>query len=392
MKLYNVMIIGATGLVGKTLVQTLSKRNFPIKDLTLFATINSVGKNIMYKEKNISVLQLTKQNVIEKECDIAFLCADENVSKQYAPLLIKKGVIVIDNSSAFRLLSTVPLVVPEINANTIPNTIIDNINTIIENKNRIIENKNRIIENKNSIIEDENRISEDENSIIEDENRISEDENVEKYFKNINDLQKQGILISNPNCSTIISALPLAPLNKKFKLKKVVLSTYQAVSGAGSDGIYDLVSAPPLKKFPFSIKNNALAQIGEFNKNGFSTEEMKLINELPKILEINNLSVIATAVRVPIINCHSVSIYAEFEDAINQKEINALLNNCKGVKYYNPSSLDYPMPITSNGKDYVSVGRLRIHNENSLSIWVVGDNLLKGAALNAIQIAELFLK
>lgn len=324
MKEYKLAIVGATGLVGRMVMQILGERNLPIKEYALFASINSAGKKFTILGKEYEVKELT-ENSFDEGFDFAIFSAGGEVSKKYAPIAAKKGCIVVDNSSYFRMHDNVPLVVPEVN--------------------------------------------------FEDA------------------LYNNGI-IANPNCSTIQAVLPLKAIDDKYSIKRIVYSTYQAVSGAGRYGLEDLENVSgeiPLKKFAHPIYNNCLPHIDVFMENGYTKEEMKMINETRKILHKPNLKITATTVRVPVTNSHSESINVEFENDFKMKELLETLKNFPGIILEDDPSINlYPMAINATGHDEVFVGRVR-RDESvpyGVNLWVVADNIRKGAASNAVQIVE----
>ncbi len=324
---YNVAIVGATGKVGRTFLQILEKRNFPIKNLYLYASKKSAGKTLRFKNENLKVIELNQENIIDN-INFAFFSAGGDASSKFSPMFAKKNTIVIDNSSTFRMNNDVPLIVPEVNG-----------------KDSLINN---------------------------------------------------GI-IANPNCSTIQAVVALKPLHDKFKIKRIIYSTYQAVSGAGNYGVLDLnvEDEKNLKKFQYLIKGNLIPQIDLFLDNGYTKEEMKMINETKKILKDSSINVTATCVRVPVENGHSESINVEFENEINLDEIFDALKNFNGLSVIDDTKNNsYPMPLYISGKDDVYVGRIRLDEscKNAINMWVVSDNILKGAALNAVQIAEYIIK
>lgn len=329
MKGYNVAIVGATGLVGRKMLQVLEERNFPIRNLLLLASEKSIGVELKFKDESIKVEKLTTMKF--KNVDIALFSAGSNISIEFAPEAVKQGCIVIDNSSAFRLNKDVPLVVPEVNR--------------------------------------------------------------EEIFKH------NGI-IANPNCSTIQLVVVLKPLHDKFKIKRVIVSTYQSVTGAGKRGLDQLMdeinggkSANP--KFPHQIAFNCIPHIDEFYEDGYSKEEHKIIRETQKIMNDKNIKITATCVRVPTVGGHSESVNIEFEKGFDIGEIKKVLSNSPGIIVMDePFSNIYPMPILSNERDEVFVGRIRRDTsvENGLNLWIVADNLRKGAATNAVQIAEEIIK
>ncbi|WP_300357122.1 aspartate-semialdehyde dehydrogenase [Fusobacterium sp.] len=323
-----VAIVGATGLVGTMFLKVLEERDLKITNLYLFASKRSVGKKIKFREKEYSVEELT-ENSFDREIDIALFSAGGEISKKYAPLASEKGILVIDNSSAWRMKEKVPLIVPEVNR--------------------------------------------------------------EFAFEN------KGI-IANPNCSTIQCMLPLKVLHEKYGLKRVIYNTYQAVSGTGQKGIEDLqngLKGMEAKTYPHQIVNNCLPHIDSFLDNGYTKEEMKMINETRKILNISNLPITATCVRVPVLNSHSISITAELEKDFNIEDIRTEFSNFQGIKVVdNPKENLYPLASDATGQDKVLVGRIRkdFSADKSINFWVVADNIRKGAATNAIQIAEIFMK
>ena len=328
MKKYNVAIVGASGLIGNKFIEILEERNFPVENLFLFASEKSAGKTISFKNKAYAIEKLDDDSFSKYKIDIALFSAGAKISKKFAPIASCSGATVIDNSSAWRMDKTVPLVVPEINPD----------DTFLH----------------------------------------------------------KGI-IANPNCSTIQALLVLKPLHDAFKIKRVIISTYQAVSGAGNSGIEDLENginniAP--KKFHYPIYNNCIPQIDIFNDLGYTKEEIKLVNETRKIFH-ENINLTATTVRVPVKNCHSEAINVEFENPFDIGHVIATLEKAPGVKLVNNiNNLQYPMPINADGKDDVLVGRIRrdFTVDIGLNLWVVADNVRKGAATNAIQIAELLIK
>ncbi len=328
MKKYNVAVCGASGMVGNMMLQVLAERNFPIKNLRVFSSAKSAGKEIEFKNKKY-ILEELKEDSFDQKIDIALFSAGGSVSAKYAPIAASKGCIVIDNSSHFRMDDNIPLVVPEVNP-----------------------------------------------------------EDIKKH---------QGI-IANPNCSTIQSVLPLKPLYDKYGIKRVIYSTYQAVSGAGVAGYNDLkngINGEEPKKFDYPIAFNLIPQIDVFLDNGYTKEEMKMVNETKKILGDDKISITATTVRVPVYNSHSVAINIELEKDFDIEEVKNLIANYDGLILYDDiKNNKYPMPIISSGKDEVFVGRIRrdFSRENSLNLFCVADNIRKGAASNAVQIAEKLIK
>ena len=328
MKKFKIAIVGATGLVGRTALQVLEEKKLPIETYGLFASKKSAGTTFSILGKDYIVEELT-ENSFDAGFDFAIFSAGGEISKKYAPIAAEKGCIVVDNSSYFRMHDDVPLVVPEVNL-------------------------------------------------------------ADAY-------QHHGI-IANPNCSTIQAMLPLKALEDKYRIKRVVYSTYQAVSGAGKEALYDLEntdSSQPLRKFPYPIYNNCLPHIDVFMENGYSKEELKMINETRKILHRPDLKVTATTVRVPVSNSHSESINIEFEKNFEMDDLMETLRNFPNLILQDePSSNLYPMAITATGHDEVFVGRVRRDESVSsgINLWVVADNIRKGAASNAIQIVEKLMK
>ena len=321
---YKLAIVGATGLVGRTALKVLEEKNLPISQYEFFASKKSAGSAVKFLGKDYVVKELDEHS-FDSGFDFAIFSAGGDVSKKFAPIAASKGCIVVDNSSAFRMDDNVPLVVPEVNPEDIKNN--------------------------------------------------------------------HGI-IANPNCSTIQAVVPLKPLDEKYKIKRIVYSTYQAVSGAGKNGVDDLkntLNGLEPKKFPHSIANNCLPHIDVFLEDGYSKEELKMINETRKILHRPDLRVTATTVRVPVLNSHSESINVEFENDFNLDELKELLANSPGVIVQdNPSANVYPLASNASGSDEVFVGRIR-RDESipfGINMWVVADNVRKGAASNAIQIVE----
>ena len=319
-KIYKVAIVGATGLVGRTILKVLEEKNFTNVQYTLFASSKSAGQKIEFLGKNYIICEL-KEDSFDTGFDYAIFSAGANTSKKFAPIASSKGCVVIDNSSAFRMDNTVPLVVPEVN----PEKIYDN----------------------------------------------------------------HGI-IANPNCSTIQAMLPLKILDEKYEIKRIVYSTYQAVSGAGKKGLEDL------EKLEDGIfYNNCVPHIDGFLDDGYTKEEHKMINETRKILDKPNLPITATCVRVPVKNCHSESINVEFKNKIDIYEIKTLLQNADNIILADDIENNiYPLARKADGNDEVFVGRIRqdFSVENGINFWCVADNLRKGAASNAVQILELLLE
>lgn len=322
--MYNVAIVGATGNVGRKFLEILEERNFPVKELYLFASKRSAGKTLKFKGEDVLVEELCKANIENKKIDFALFSAGGSVSLEFAPIFAKHGAVVIDNSSAWRMDKEVPLVVPEVNPEDV------------------------------------------------------------KWHKGI---------IANPNCSTIQAMVALKPLYDKYGIKRIVYSTYQAVSGAGIQGILDLQEGTT-KKFPYPILGNVIPHIDVFLDNGYTKEEIKMIEETKKILHDDNLRITATTVRVPVLNAHSESINVELNSEFELENVIDLFNSSKGIIVHDDvENLKYPTPLELSGKDEVFVGRIRrdFSLDNGLNLWVVADNIRKGAALNAIQIAEILI-
>ena len=320
-----IAVVGATGLVGSKMLEVLNERKFPISELILVASEKSVGKFISFQNKSI-IIQSMEQAIAAKP-QIAIFSAGGNVSLEWAPKFAKAGITVIDNSSAWRMDKTKKLVVPEINANELT---------------------------------------------IEDK------------------------IIANPNCSTIQMVVVLNPLHKKYKIKRVVVSTYQSVTGTGAKAVDQLLNerksgSSAQMAYKYSIDLNVIPQIDLFLENGYTKEEMKMVNETKKIMGDSSIELTATAVRIPVMGGHSESVNIEFEKEFELNEVFQILNNTKGIVVQDdPKNQLYPMPITSHNKDEVFVGRIRRDEsqKNTLNLWIVADNLRKGAATNAIQIAE----
>jgi len=328
MKNYKVAIIGATGLVGRTFLKVLKERNFPVEKLYLYASANSAGKKIEFNGTEYTVMELTDEN-IANDIDIALFSAGGGVSLEYAPKFKAKGAVVIDNSSAWRMDKNIPLVVPEANPEALKN--------------------------------------------------------------------HPGI-IANPNCSTIQVMPILKVLQEKYGLKRVIYSTYQAVAGSGQKGLNDLeanLKGEPSKGYPHQIAFNALPHIDVFLDNGYTKEEEKMINETRKILNLPDLKVTATCVRVPIRFGHAVSVNVELEKPFELEEVINAFEEKEGIIVQNDGKNNiYPMPINAQDTDEVYVGRIRkdFSADNALNLWVVADNIRKGAATNTIQIAETLIK
>lgn len=319
-KKYHVAVVGASGVVGRKVIQVLEERQFPVSELSLFASSRSAGQKIPFNGEEITIQELT-EDALTAPIQIAIFSAGGEISKHFAPIASSNGITVIDNSSAWRMDKNIPLVVPEVNAGV---------------------------------------------------------------------LSKDDKLIANPNCSTIQSVVPLKPLQENYGIKRVVYSTYQAVSGAGRKGIDDLEQGTT-STFPYEINKTVIPQIDVFLDNGNTKEEQKMIDETRKILGVENLPVSATAVRVPIKTSHGVSINIELEKEFDIKKIREEIGNIDGVILAdNPETLDYPLQSVAEDTDNVYVGRIRRDDsvENGINLFVVADNLRKGAATNSVQIAE----
>ncbi|HAS79371.1 MAG TPA: aspartate-semialdehyde dehydrogenase [Fusobacteriaceae bacterium] len=327
MKKYNIAIVGATGMVGRTFLKVLEERNFPINNLYLLASSRSKGKKINFQNKTYIVEELTPES-FNKEIDIALFSAGGNLSKKMAPIAVSHGITVIDNSSAWRMDPTIPLIVPEVNPGA----------------------------------------------------------------------AKDHLLIANPNCSTIQVVVPLKVLDDLYGIKRIVYSTYQAVSGSGVAGVEDLKNGLKGMKpsnYPYPIASNCLPHIDEFTEDGYTKEELKMIDETRKILGKRNLPITSTCVRVPVENSHSVSVNLEFEKEFDLTELKEAFKNKKGIVLQDDVKNNiYPMAINASGFDEVFVGRIRrdFSVENGVNLWIVADNIRKGAATNTVQIAELLIK
>ena len=319
-----VAVVGATGMVGNVMLKTLESRKFPISKLILVASEKSVGKKISYNKNQYSVVGL--QTAVDMRPDIALFSAGGSTSSEWAPKFAEVGTIVIDNSSAWRMDSTKKLIVPEINAS----------------------------------------------SLTEDD-----------------------LIIANPNCSTIQLVMALAPLHKKYQIKRLVISTYQSITGTGVKAVQQLENEYKNEKgamaYHYPIHKNAIPHCDVFESNGYTKEELKLVRETQKILEDKSIAITATAVRIPVVGGHSESVNVEFEHEFDVSEVRKLLSETNGVTVQdNTDTNTYPMPIYAEGKDDVFVGRIRrdLSQPKTLNMWIVSDNLRKGAATNAIQIAE----
>jgi aspartate-semialdehyde dehydrogenase len=328
-----VAVVGATGAAGQTTLRILEERKFPVAELRCFASERSVGKTLTFKGEPVTVGRVEPGAF--KGVDIAFCSAGSAQSREYAPMIVKAGAVVVDKSNAFRMEPTVPLVVPEVNPGAVA--------------------------------------------------------------------RHQGI-VACPNCTTIVTVMPLKPLHDVARLRRVVATSYQSVSGAGVNGIEDLRAQtlawakgePPVPRhFPHPIAFNVIPHIDRFGADGYTGEEMKLVNELRKILDAPDLRVSPTTVRVPVFTCHSVAVNAETEEAISAARARDVFARFPGLRVWDdPAQNRYPMPIGVEGQDDCFVGRIRedLSHPRALNFWVVGDQLRKGAATNAVQIAELLLR
>ena len=319
-----IAVVGATGMVGEVMLKVLAERSFPVSELIPVASEKSVGKEISFLGKNYQVVSM--QDAVNKRADIALFSAGGETSLEWAPIFAAAGTTVIDNSSAWRMDPNKKLVVPEINAT---------------------------------------------------------------------ELTETDKIIANPNCSTIQMVLTLAPLHKKYKIKRIVVSTYQSITGTGVKAVRQLeneyagITGEMAYKYP--IHRNAIPQCDVFEENGYTKEEMKLVRETRKILGDETIGVTATAVRVPIVGGHSEAVNITFENDFDLSEIRKILHNTSGITVQdNTDTYTYPMPAYAEGKDDVFVGRIRRDESqpNTLNLWIVADNLRKGAATNAVQIAE----
>lgn len=324
----NIAVIGATGLVGRVMLDLLEKRKFPIKNLYPVASKKSIGKNILFKNKKYSILDIEKILLLKPKPNIALFSAGAKIAKFWAPKFAENGIYVIDNSSAWRMDINKKLIVPEINGNQIT---------------------------------------------------------------------KNDKIISNPNCSTIQLVMALYPIHIKYQIIRIIVSTYQSVTGSGKKAIDQLENEINgiylYKKYPYMIHKNVIPHCDDFENNDYTKEELKLINETKKILN-NNIKITATSVRVPVIGGHSESVNITLKNNFIINDIKNIINNTNGlILLDDPKNNIYPMPINVYKKDDVFVGRIRRDNsyKNSINLWIVSDNLRKGAATNAIQIAELLL-
>jgi aspartate-semialdehyde dehydrogenase len=317
-------VVGATGMVGQTMIRVLEERNFPVTELLPAASEKSVGKEIMFRGKAVKVVSV--KEAVEARPDFAIFSAGASISKDWAPEFAKNGTVVIDNSSYWRMFENVPLIVPEINCHVI---------------------------------------------------------------------KKGDRIIANPNCSTIQMVMALAPLHRKYKIKRLVIATYQSVTGTGVKAVAQMENERAGVKgemvYAHPIDKNCFPHGGSFQPDGYTTEEQKLIDETRKILEDQTIQITATVVRIPVVGGHSEAVNIEFGNEFDLDEARDLISSFPGVVVYdNPAKNEYPMPLMAHNKDDVFVGRIRrdFSREKCLNLWVVSDNIRKGAATNAVQIAE----
>lgn len=319
-----VAVVGATGMVGQVMLKVLAERNFPITELIPVASERSVGKKVLYREGEYTIHSMA--DAIAARPDIAIFSAGGDTSLEFAPKFAEVGTTVIDNSSAWRMDPTKKLVVPEINATS---------------------------------------------------------------------LTKEDKIIANPNCSTIQMVLAMSPLHREYGIKRLVISTYQSITGTGVKAVQQLENEYKGEKgemaYPYPIHRNAIPACDVFQDNGYTKEELKLVNETQKILNDRSIGITATAVRIPVVGGHSESVNVELRKDFDENDIRKILNETSGITVQdNPDTNTYPMPIYAEGKNDVFVGRIRrdYSQENTLNMWIVSDNLRKGAATNAVQIGE----
>ena len=332
----NIAIVGASGAVGQEFLRVLDEQNFPIDNLKLFGSKRSAGRSYKFRGKDYTVIELTKDPELFRDIDIAFTSAGAGTSKEFADTITAHGALMIDNSSAFRMEADVPLVGPEVNGDDAFNT-----------------------------------------------------------PRNI---------IANPNCTTIQMVVALKPVNDLSPITRVHVATYQAASGAGAAAMDELINQyaqiqrgeePTVEKFAYQLAYNVIPQVDVFMDNGYTKEEMKMFNETRKIMHAPNMSVSAMCVRVPVVRAHSEAVWVETEKPLELNEVREAFRKAEGlVVVDDPASKSYPMPLDATGTDPVMVGRLRkdLSNERGLTFWVVADQIKKGAALNAVQIAQYILK
>jgi aspartate-semialdehyde dehydrogenase len=317
-------VVGATGMVGRTMIKVLEERNFPVSQLLLAASERSVGKEVIFKGKAVKVVSVME--AVEAKPEFAIFSAGASTSKEWAPVFAKNGTVVIDNSSYWRMDKNIPLIVPEINSHVI---------------------------------------------------------------------KKGDRIIANPNCSTIQMVMALAPLHRKYKIKRLVVATYQSVTGTGVKAVAQMENERMGIKgdmaYAHPIDKNCFPHGGSFQPDGYTTEEQKLLDETRKILEDDTIQVTATVVRIPVVGGHSEAVNIEFENDFNIDDVRFLISRFPGVVVYDsPAENIYPMPLMAHNRDEVFVGRIRrdLSKEKCLNLWIVSDNIRKGAATNAIQIAE----
>jgi aspartate-semialdehyde dehydrogenase len=323
-----IAVVGATGMVGRTMMKVLEERNFPVSQLIPAASEKSVGKEVMFKGNPVKVVSV--KDAVDGKPEFAIFSAGASTAREWAPAFAKKGTVVIDNSSAWRMDKNVPLIVPEINSH-------------------VLRNGDKII--------------------------------------------------ANPNCSTIQMVMALTPLHRKYKIKRLVVATYQSVTGTGVKAVKQMEDERNGLKgemvYAHPIDMNCFPHCGTFQPDGYTTEEQKLVDETRKILEDQTIQVTATVVRIPVVGGHSEAVNIEFEKDFNIDDVISLISGFPGVVVYdNPAENIYPMPIMSHNRDEVFVGRIRrdLSKEKCLNLWVVSDNIRKGAATNAIQIAEYMVE
>src|SRR5512133_3946661 len=321
-------VVGATGMVGRTMMKVLEERNFPVSHLLPAASEKSVGKEVIFKGKPVKVVSVME--AVEARPDFAIFSAGASTSKEWAPVFAKNGTVVIDNSSFWRMDKNIPLIVPEINSHVI---------------------------------------------------------------------KKGDRIIANPNCSTIQMVMALAPLHRKYKIKRLVVATYQSVTGTGVKAVAQMENERAGIKgemaYAHPIDKNCFPHGGSFQPDGYTTEEQKLIDETRKILEDQSILVTATVVRIPVVGGHSEAVNIEFENEFDIEIVKKLISEFPGVVIYDePAKNEYPMPLMAHNRDEVFVGRIRrdLSKEKCLNLWIVSDNIRKGAATNAVQIAEYMAK
>lgn len=328
MKKYNFAIVGATGMVGRTFLKVLEERKLPIGEIYMFASSRSAGNKVEFMGGEYTVEELTPES-FDRDIDIALFSAGASISREFAPVAVSKGVVVIDNSSAWRIDPDIPLVVPEVNPE---------------------------------------------------------------------DIALHNGIIANPNCSTIQAVVTLKPLHDAYAIKRIVYSTYQSVSGAGKKGcdeLTDTLAGKPARTMPHPIAGNCIPHIDVFIENGYTKEEMKMINETRKIMHEPSLRITATTVRVPVYYSHSESINVEFEKPFDLEELRQLLSDFPGITVLDdPSNNVYPLAKDAVGKDDTFVGRIRRDEsvDSGVNLWVVSDNIRKGAATNTVQIAQELIR